>query len=75
MLTKSVDVSHEEGLIKELLALLASGAEIVLTEGETPVARLVPFEPRTPGLHAGAAWVSEDFDQPLKDEFWSASGG
>lgn len=28
--------------------------------------------PRTPGLHAemGAAWMSDDFDEPLPDEFW-----
>ena len=27
-------------------------------------------QPRVAGLHRGAAWVSEDFDQPLPDEFW-----
>ncbi len=74
MLTKRVDVGEVDGLLKELLALLSTGTEVVLTEGDTPVARLVPFEPRTPGLHAGTAWVSEDFDQPLEDEFWSAPG-
>ena len=25
---------------------------------------------RTPGLHAGMIWVSDDFDDPLPDEFW-----
>jgi len=25
---------------------------------------------RIPGLHAGTTWVSEDFDDPLPDEFW-----
>jgi len=27
-------------------------------------------QPRTAGLHQGAARVSEDFDEPLPDEFW-----
>lgn len=25
---------------------------------------------RVAGLHAGMAWVSDDFDEPLPDEFW-----
>ncbi len=33
-------------------------------EGE-PSAR-----PRVLGLHPGAIWTSEDFDDPLPDEFW-----
>lgn len=27
-------------------------------------------KPRTPGLHAGTTWVSDDFDDPLPDSFW-----
>ncbi len=26
--------------------------------------------PRIAGLHAGAIWMSDDFDEPLPDEFW-----
>ncbi|HNB72227.1 MAG TPA: prevent-host-death protein [Acidobacteriota bacterium] len=26
--------------------------------------------PRIPGLHAGEVWMSEDFNEPLPDEFW-----
>jgi len=25
---------------------------------------------RIPGLHAGTVWMSDDFDEPLPDEFW-----
>lgn len=25
---------------------------------------------RVAGLHAGMAWVSDDFDEPLTNEFW-----
>ncbi|MDZ7706111.1 MAG: hypothetical protein U5L04_16700 [Trueperaceae bacterium] len=25
---------------------------------------------RVAGLHAGEGWLSEDFDEPLPDEFW-----
>ena len=27
---------------------------------------------RLPNLHSGAIWTSDDFDQPLPDEFWMA---
>lgn len=26
--------------------------------------------PRTPGLHQGEIWMSENFNDPLPDEFW-----
>lgn len=26
--------------------------------------------PRIPGLHMGQVWMSEDFNEPLPDEFW-----
>jgi hypothetical protein len=27
-------------------------------------------KPRILGLHPGAIWMSDDFDDPLPDEFW-----
>jgi hypothetical protein len=26
--------------------------------------------PRIPGLHHGEIWMSEDFNEPLPDDFW-----
>lgn len=26
--------------------------------------------PRIPGLHQGEIWMSDDFNEPLADEFW-----
>jgi antitoxin (DNA-binding transcriptional repressor) of toxin-antitoxin stability system len=71
MLTKTVNVDAEQGLLKELLSQVLAGTEIVLLEGGAPVARLVPLTPRTAGLHAGAIWTGDDFDEPLPDEFWT----
>ena len=53
------------------LSLVADGTEVVLTEDNTPIARLVPISKRVAGLHTGAIWISEDFDAPLPDEFWT----
>jgi hypothetical protein len=33
----------------------------------------VSIKPRIPGLHPGAIWTSEDFDDALPDEFWTGS--
>jgi antitoxin (DNA-binding transcriptional repressor) of toxin-antitoxin stability system len=52
-----------------LLSLVAEGTEVVLTEGDTPIARLVPVGKRVAGLHAGVTWMSEDSDESLPDEF------
>ncbi len=75
MRTKTVDVREAQTNLRELLSLVRGGIEIVLTEGTTPLARLVPIAlsttPRVAGLHAGALWTSEDFDEPLPEEFWT----
>ena len=47
----------------------------ILTKGNTPVARLVSIAssqavPRVAGIHPDAIWISDDFDEPLPDEFW-----
>ena len=76
MTTKTVDVHGAQIQLAELLSIVEQGIEIILTDGDKPLARLVPLNTpipsRIPGLHAhlGAAWVSDDFDDPLPDEFW-----
>ena len=81
METKTIEVSAAQAQLSELLSLVAEGTEIILTDGERPLARIVQIsEPqldgspkqRIAGLHAyaGAAWTSDDFDAELPDEFW-----
>lgn len=75
MSTKMVDVHEAQINLQELLFLVRGGTEIVLTEGSTPLARLVPIASSIPrriaGLHVGGIWTSDDFDQPLPEEFWT----
>ncbi len=73
MLTKTIDVGKEPPDLKGLLSLVADGNEVILTEGGTPLARLIPVGKRVAGLHAGAISMSEDFDEPLPDEFWTGN--
>ena len=69
MLTRTIDVEKKLPDLKALLSLVADGTEVVLAQGDTPIARLVPITKRVAGLHAGAIWTSEDFDEPLPDEY------
>jgi len=72
MLIKTVDINEAQWT--KLLSMVST--EIILMEGSTFIARLVPVSSSTssrlPNLHSGAIWTSDDFDQPLPDEFWMA---
>lgn len=75
--TRKVDIETLALSKIDLLALLGNNTEILLMNGDEPIARLSPIEksvptepkPRIPDLHPGA-WMSEDFNDPLPDEFW-----
>jgi antitoxin (DNA-binding transcriptional repressor) of toxin-antitoxin stability system len=77
MQTKTVDVHEAQTHLVELLSLVSAGTEIILTAGNTPLARIVPMAgaltPRVAGLHPGAIQTREDFDEPLPEEFWTGT--
>ncbi|HXF06663.1 MAG TPA: toxin-antitoxin (TA) system antitoxin [Blastocatellia bacterium] len=52
---KEIDVKEAQARLQELLSQIASGVEWILTDGTTPVARLVPVSGRVAGLRAGAS--------------------
>lgn len=74
-MVKTVDLIEPNATLAELVSLVTSGTQVVVTQAGNPVARLVPVdavtEPRVPDLHPGAFQPSEDFDAPLSDEFWA----
>jgi antitoxin (DNA-binding transcriptional repressor) of toxin-antitoxin stability system len=70
MLEKTIDIRSERTDLKDLLSLIVEGTEVLLTDGDTPVARLIPVGRRVAGLHAGAIWTTDDFDVPLPEELW-----
>jgi antitoxin (DNA-binding transcriptional repressor) of toxin-antitoxin stability system len=71
MFTKTVDIEKTQSNLKELLSQVVDGQEIVIMEGDKPIARISPITQRVPGLHPGAIWTSEDFDEPLPEDFWA----
>ncbi len=74
-MTKTVDVFTSRLSLKEILSLVREGAEVIFTEENTPMARITPLskplKPRIAGLHNGAIQISDDFDDPLPEEFWT----
>jgi prevent-host-death family protein len=72
--TRRVSLDEAPPLLAELVRLTQGGTQIVITDAGVPVARLVPADPsdgpRIAGLNEGEAWISDDFDAELPDEFW-----
>ncbi len=76
MMTMTIDIREAETSLGRILALVQSGTEVVLTQDNQAVARVLAPSPaglsqRVAGLHRGAIEASEDFDAPLPDEFWA----
>lgn len=71
---RNVTVEEAKSELTELIHRLAPGEEVVITENDQPVARLVASsarrrEPRRPGTLKGTVlYMAPDFDEPL-DEF------
>lgn len=74
MVTKTVDITKMQAVKEYLLSLLEKDTEIILTEGDIPLAKLTQVEQKTgkraAGLHPGAMTMHDDFDEPLPDSFW-----
>ena len=73
-----IDLSAQKPSLEELLALAKREAGLVLTKGDRPVARLVPF-PEQPAkrvapLHPGAWELRQDFDQHHSEDFLLGQG-
>lgn len=60
-LTKQLSLLDKVRLIEEIAPQI---------EQELKAAQ--PME-RKAGLHVGAIWTSDDFDEPLPDKFWTGS--
>ena len=72
MTTTTVDIGKTPIQLSELLTLTQKGTEVIIAQGDHTLARLIPEKPlsRTGNLNPGSISVSEDFDEPLSDEFW-----
>ena len=71
---KSLEVGQEKTSLEALVELAKKESGVMLTKSGLPVAQVIPVpekpKQRIAPLHPGAWQVSEDFDEPLPDEFW-----
>ena len=71
-----MNVHEAKTHFSKLLSRVERGEEIVIARAGKPVAKLVRFvgEPgkRPLGLFRGLITMSDDFDEPLPDEFWNS---
>ena len=76
MITKTVTVDDAQNRFPELQAFTSRGNEVVILKGKKPLARLVPIlsnnQGRVAGLNAGEIWMSDDFDEPIPENFWTS---
>jgi len=68
-----VTLEEAQARLVDLVHRLAPGEEVVITENDAPVARLVPAQAQNPKvrqlgtLHGTVLHVADDFDAPLDD--------
>jgi antitoxin (DNA-binding transcriptional repressor) of toxin-antitoxin stability system len=68
-----ITLEEAQASLKELIKKLAPGEEIVITENQQPVAKLIAERPShparpAPGLGKGSIlYMAPDFDEPLEE--------
>ncbi|MCP4715705.1 MAG: toxin-antitoxin (TA) system antitoxin [Deltaproteobacteria bacterium] len=76
-MTKTVDIKTAKSQLAQLLTFALKGNEIIITDHDTPRAKIVPIpasrQSRIAGLNKGKIHVSKDFDEPLSDRFWTGA--
>jgi prevent-host-death family protein len=74
-MSTTVTLDEAQAKLKDLIHQMAPGEEVIITENQQPVARLVSEQPQPkpgqrppPGLGKGMiTFIAPDFDAPLED--------
>jgi prevent-host-death family protein len=74
-MSATITVEEAQAKLKEIIHQLAPGEEVIITENQQPVAKLVSEQPKPqpkqrpgPGLCKGMiTYMAPDFDAPLED--------
>ncbi len=66
-----IDIGQVESQLESLSEAALSGDEVIITQNNQPILKLVRFSQpkkrRQSGSARGLIWMSPDFDQPLED--------
>lgn len=68
----TVTIQEAQAQLPDLIHRLHAGEEVMITENNRPVAKLVLSEPKKQwpckaGSAKGKIWMSPDFDEPLEE--------
>jgi len=72
-MSATITVEEAQSRLKEVIAMLAPGEEVVITDNRQPVAKLVaehPARPPRPAPGAGKGsilYMAPDFDEPMEE--------
>ncbi len=70
-MSATITVEEAQATLKELIGKLAPGEEVVITDNQQPVAKLVatakPTERKLGTLKGTVLYMAPDFDAPLED--------
>lgn len=76
-MTKTIEIGEVKNQINELIDSARHGDEIIITADHEPIVRILSIKPpkkeRIPDLGKGEVWMSDDFNDPLPDEFWTGT--
>ena len=74
MAAKTIALDDAALQLVDLVTRASEGEEIVIAKDHQPLAKLVPVVQATGerefGQFRGRVHLSEDFDEPLPDDFW-----
>jgi prevent-host-death family protein len=66
-----IDLDKAKAQLASLLQTALDGEEVVITQNDRPVVKLMPISNATPRRRSGSAkgmiTMADDFDQPLED--------
>ena len=70
----TLTIQEAQAQLRDLIHRLATGEEVIITENQIPVARLLPAETAAPRKHrqlgtlkGSVLYMAPDFDAPLDD--------
>lgn len=68
----TVSLEQAQSSLADIVHRLSAGDEIIITEGDRPVARIIPVPPNKPPRQLGTMRgsvlaISPDFDAPIDD--------
>ena len=69
---KSIAIQEAQAQLADLVHRLNTGDDVVITENDKPVAKLIRLDPDQhwacqAGSAKGKIWMAPDFDEPLED--------